>query len=190
MKSYIAVLRIHSRSSKSLEQVMRNATKWFSSFIASMVILGTVKVAHGLKSIPSVILLSRNVNRLHRKNSSSLKGSHLSGDIMDTLMERVRENNDISIIDSFEKSFIPFMLDSVTYGYISHSFAELLKRFPDTFQVTSGANNSGSLQLVPDVVKMNLLDRSAAVGRVTEELKKQKIITGRIRFREEFCNDS
>ena len=34
------------------------------------------------------------------------------------------------------------------------------------------------LQLAPSVYKMNLIDRSAAVGKVTAALKELKMITG------------
>lgn len=154
-------------------RVMRISSIWLSHIFVSMLTLGTTKVADGLKS-----MLSRNVIRLHRKSYSSLADSRLSSDIVDALMQRVHENNDMSRIHSFEKTFIPFIFESTTYGYVSDSFAELLKKFPETFELTAEENISGCLRLAADVAKMNLIDRSAAVGKVTEELKRQKIITG------------
>ena len=93
-------------------KAMRNYSIWLSRFLVSMLTLGTI--THGLKNVLSVKSLSRNAFRLHRKNYSSLTDSHLSSDIVDKLLQRVHENNDMSRIDSFEKTFIPFIFDSTT----------------------------------------------------------------------------
>ena len=99
---------------------------------------------------------------------------HVSREAMSALAQRVKEVNDLNGIGNIQKAdFIPFKFGSMTYGYLSRDFANLLGSYTDTFQF-----NKAVIQLAPSICEMNLIDRSAAVGKVTADLKAQKIITG------------
>ena len=110
---------------------------------------------------------------------SSLNGvPKVSKGDMIALAERVKEINDLSGIESVEKAnFVHFNFDGLTYGYVSHKFASMLKNFDDVFEYKEVADG-GTIQLTAAVLKLNLMDRSIAVGKATAALKEQKIITG------------
>jgi Domain of unknown function (DUF4743) len=113
--------------------------------------------------------------RIHRRCSSKVYGSHLSTDTMATLKKRVDEINYMSGVDDITKTFVPLRIKGLTYGYVSLTFAKHLSNYPETFKV-----DDNTLTLTPEVELMSLTDRSEVVGKVTEDLKKQKIITGMI----------
>jgi Domain of unknown function (DUF4743) len=113
--------------------------------------------------------------RIHRRCSSKVYGSHLSTDTMATLNKRVDEINYMSGVEDIAKKFLPFRIKGLTYGYVSLTFAKHLSNYPETFKV-----GDETLALTPEVEQMSLTDRSEVVGKVTEDLKKRKIITGMI----------
>ena len=103
---------------------------------------------------------------------------HVSKEAMIALAQRVKEVNDLNGIGNIQKAdFIPFKFGSMTYGYLSQDFANLLGNYTDTFQFNENAGTA-VIQLASSICEMNLIDRSAAVGKVTADLKVQKIITG------------
>ena len=103
---------------------------------------------------------------------------HVSREAMSALAQRVKEVNDLNGIENIQKAdFIPFKFGGMTYGYLSRDFANLLGSYTDTFQFNEKAG-AAVIQLAPSICEMNLIDRSAAVGKVTADLKAQKIITG------------
>ena len=104
----------------------------------------------------------------------------VSKEDMIALAQRVKEINDLNGMESVKKAnFVPFRFDGLTYGYTSRSFANLLGGFPDVFTYDDNHEES-MIKLTPSVLKLNLLDRSMAVGKVTAALRDQKIITGEL----------
>lgn len=118
--------------------------------------------------------------RINRRCSTKVYSSHLSLGTMATLKNRVEEINNMRGFEDIEKSFLPFMIKGLTYGYVSRTFATHLTNYPETFRVFAGKSGDDTLILTPEVERMSLTDRSEVVGKVTEDLKKQKIITGMI----------
>ena len=103
---------------------------------------------------------------------------HVSKEAMSALAQRVKEVNDLNGMENIQKAdFIPFNFGRMTYGYLSRDFANLLGNYTDTFQFNENAGTA-VIQLASSICEMNLIDRSAAVGKVTADLKAQKIITG------------
>ena len=103
---------------------------------------------------------------------------HVSKEAMIALAERVREVNDLNGMESVKKAdFIPFKFNGTTYGYTSRHFANLLGSFTDTF-IFDDVAGAGLIQLAPAIHQLNLVDRSAAVAKVTAALREQKVITG------------
>ena len=141
------------------------------------------KITHALQA--SQFPQLRNNLSLHQKRGvrdlTSLLSSHLSKETMNSLTLRVEENNDLKN-RSLKKDFALFTHDNVIVGYISKRGTDLLKNYPETFEITSKSSDNDddvNISLNPDLTRMELADRSAAVEVVTKDLKEKKIITGR-----------
>lgn len=104
----------------------------------------------------------------------------LTPEIMSGLVKRVKENNQMSKIFVFQYYYLPFKFNSVLYGYITRPFAARLGSYSGVFTLVKDDSDIVGVELSPEVCNMNLIDRSAAVGRVTKELKEQNVITGYI----------
>ena len=118
--------------------------------------------------------------RINRRCLSKVYGSDLSTDTMATLKKRVEEINYMSGVEDIKTSFLPFRIKGLTYGYVSRTFADHLTNYPETFGIHSGKKGDDTLSLTSEVEQMDLMGRSEVVGKVTEDLKKRKIITGMI----------
>ena len=145
------------------------------------------KVTYALKANHFTSLIARAarresplLQRRGREESTSLLCSHLSKETMNSLTQRVQENNDMKN-NSVEKDFALFTHDNVTVGYVSKRGTDLLSNYPETFTITresSSKDANVNIGLTPDLMKKTLADRSAAVEIATKDLKAKKIITG------------
>jgi hypothetical protein len=125
------------------------------------------------------VALSRQYSSLTSTDVNSNGYSRcLAPEIMSGLIKRVKENNQMSKIFVFQYYYLPFKFSGVVYGYITRPFAARLGSYQDTFTLVRDDSDIIAVELSPEVCSMNLNDRSAAVGRVTKELKEQKVITG------------
>ena len=97
----------------------------------------------------------------------------LSRATMESLLQRVRENNDVSrqTLDNF----VPFVMDGKGFGYVLASFAQTTSRtHPDAFQfVDSTFQLSQRLQDSGDVSV-----RTEGVAKVTRAMRDQGLIKG------------
>jgi 8-oxo-dGTP pyrophosphatase MutT (NUDIX family) len=95
---------------------------------------------------------------------------------MPQLQLRVAECNDMSVGGSsnpLKDLFMPFTIEGINYGYVPQTMLPHFSKHPDVFTVGDGA-----LSLTAAVVALDLHGRTAAVAKVTEELKNSKVITG------------
>lgn len=157
--------------------------KYLNIVLLSLSMLSISRVTYSFKRLltSSVKIAGQNSQQKisnGRCSSTKIWSAHLSNDIMTSLRQRVQEVNDMSGINSVQTSFMPFIFNGATYGYVSLNFADQLANYPETFTILKKSDDSRVIELTPELCKMNLVDRSAAVGKVTEDLRKQKIITG------------
>lgn len=146
-----------------------------------------IKVTYGLKAnhftSPIARAAKADLPLLQRRGmgeSTSLLCSHLSKDTMNSLTQRVEENNDMKN-SSVQKDFALFTHDNVAVGYVSKKGIALLSNYPETFTITrefSSNDENVNIRLTPNLMKSTLADRSAAVEIATKDLKAKKIITG------------
>lgn len=92
---------------------------------------------------------------------------------MASLMARVAESNTMGNGINPISQFIPLSIDDITYGYVPRSLQSLFVAQSEIF-----AMKGGMLTLTDAVLSKDLLGRTAAVGKFTELLKNEKIVTG------------
>eukprot|EP00929_Paragymnodinium_shiwhaense_P051678 TRINITY_DN25964_c0_g1_i3.p1 TRINITY_DN25964_c0_g1~~TRINITY_DN25964_c0_g1_i3.p1 ORF type:complete len:391 (-),score=61.94 TRINITY_DN25964_c0_g1_i3:451-1482(-) len=109
-----------------------------------------------------------------RAYGSTGKSLVQSQQVMDGLMQRIRENNLVSAAD-LDKRFVPFKVDGEVFGYLKPDFAAVLEEFSDTFVV-----NADSVQFAPAYADASVGSkaRTDAVARVTNSLRERGVITG------------
>eukprot|EP00929_Paragymnodinium_shiwhaense_P051676 TRINITY_DN25964_c0_g1_i1.p1 TRINITY_DN25964_c0_g1~~TRINITY_DN25964_c0_g1_i1.p1 ORF type:complete len:159 (-),score=8.51 TRINITY_DN25964_c0_g1_i1:75-551(-) len=113
-----------------------------------------------------------------RAYGSTGKSLVQSQQVMDGLMQRIRENNLVSAAD-LDKRFVPFKVDGEVFGYLKPDFAAVLEEFSDTFVV-----NADSVQFAPAYADASVGSkaRTDAVARVTNSLRERGVITGSLAF--------
>ena len=99
----------------------------------------------------------------------------MDSNVISALLNRVQECNDMgTTANPIEQQFTPLVIEGVTYGYIPRDLKDLLCSQRDVFH----SHDDKTLTLTAAVTAMNLHDRTAAVAKVTQFLKQQKIISG------------
>ena len=109
---------------------------------------------------------------------------------MKSLMHRVKENNDLGNLrlpapvksfnvadhgdDPNANELVPFIVDDKVMGYVSPEFAALCAQHRDVFFIKSFVG----LCLVPALASREIEERTAAVARVTLDLKNRGFISG------------
>ena len=99
---------------------------------------------------------------------------HVDRNVINALLSRVQECNDMgTTANPIEQQFIPLVIEGVTYGYVPRVLEQMLCSQHDVFHV-----QDGKLMLSAAVTALNLHDRTAAVAKVTQYLKQEKLISG------------
>ena len=103
---------------------------------------------------------------------------------MSSFMDRIKENNNAN---EAMGEFIPFSIDSITYGYVKLPFAETCASYQDVFSLqqvddkeTSNKKSSSKsiLSLHPRLLPLDLHARTAALATVTADLRDNGVIRG------------
>jgi hypothetical protein len=99
--------------------------------------------------------------------------------VMNTLLQRVRENNDLGGRD-LQKSFVPFKFEGDTFGYVSKQLAEDLgaQKYGNGVFELSGSPELPALTFTSQLHSATMEERTAAVGKVTAELREHAVVKG------------
>eukprot|EP01041_Mallomonas_annulata_P008817 gene8817-18248_t len=119
-------------------------------------------------------LTTRKFGQLAMKSSLKLSVVPSSG-MMDNIIQRINENNDVS--EKEFRNFIPFKVGNMNYGLLIPEFADRLVVFKDVF-VESQSTGQRVLRFVPQLESADAETRTSAVATVTKSLKDQGVISG------------